>query len=138
MGLNQTLYSVGEGSGSQTVCAILSGMIERSVTVTLSTVQGTAQGEGNIWNPSSFKFKFIHYIYQPTDIDFDSMTVELEFQPESTTVCVAIPISEDLQLENNELFSVELDTTDQAVVLNPRVAQVAIIDNDSKLQTLPT
>ena len=136
MGLNQTLYSVGEGSGSQTVCAILSGMIERSVTVTLSTVQGTAQGEGNIWNPSLFKF--IHYIYQPTDIDFDSMTVELEFQPESTTVCVAIPISEDLQLENNELFSVELDTTDQAVVLNPRVAQVAIIDNDSKLQTLPT
>ena len=48
VGLNQTLYSIGEGSGSQTVCAILSGMIERTVTVTLSTVQGTAQGEGNI------------------------------------------------------------------------------------------
>ena len=48
VGLNQTLYSIGEGSGSQTVCAILSGMIERTVTVTLSTVQGTAQGEENI------------------------------------------------------------------------------------------
>ena len=45
VGLSQTLYSVGEENGSQTVCAILSGMTQRSVTVTLSTVQGTAQGE---------------------------------------------------------------------------------------------
>ena len=73
--------------------------------------------------------KFIHYIFWSTDIDFNSTTVELQFQPESTTVCVAIPISEDLRLENNEMFSVELDTTDQAVVLNPRVAIVTIIDN---------
>ena len=64
------------------------------------------------------------------------MTVELEFQPESTTACVAISITEDLRLENNEMFSVELNTTDQAVVLNPRMALVSIIDNDSKLQTL--
>ena len=48
MGLNQTLYSIEEESGSQTVCAVLSGMIQRIVTVMLSTVQGTAQGEGNI------------------------------------------------------------------------------------------
>ena len=82
--------------------------------------------------------KFIHYIFQLTDTDFDSTTVELEFQPGSTTACVAIPISEDLRLENNEMFLVELNTTDQAVVLNPRVALVSIIDNDSKLQTLPT
>ena len=45
VGLSQTSYSVGEGNGSQTVCAVLSGMTQRSVTVTLSTVQGTAQGE---------------------------------------------------------------------------------------------
>ena len=45
VGLSQTSYSVGEGSGSQTVCAVLSGMTQRSVTVTLSTVQGTAQGK---------------------------------------------------------------------------------------------
>ena len=134
VGLSQTLYSVGEENGSQTVCAILSGMTQRSVTVTLSTVQGTAQGE---WNTEiKVLSKFIHYIFQLTDTDFDSTTVELEFQPESTTACVAISISEDLRLENNEMFSVELNTTDQAVVLNPRMALVSIIDNDSKLQTL--
>ena len=44
VGLSQTSYSVGEGNGSQTVCAILSGMTQRSVIVTLSTVQETAQG----------------------------------------------------------------------------------------------
>ena len=45
VGLSQTSYSVGEGNGSQTVCAVLSGMTQRSVTVTLSTVEGTAQGK---------------------------------------------------------------------------------------------
>lgn len=44
MGLQQTSYSVGEGDGSQTVCAFLSGSTQREVIVSLSTQQGSAQG----------------------------------------------------------------------------------------------
>lgn len=44
MGLQQTSYSVGEGDGSQTVCAFLSGNTQREVIVSLSTQQGSAQG----------------------------------------------------------------------------------------------
>ena len=66
------------------------------------------------------------------DNDFTSTTIELEFQPMSTRVCGNISILEDSRLENSETFSVEVNTTDQAVVLNPMMAIVSIADNDSK------
>lgn len=47
MGLEQTSYSVGEGNGSLSVCAVLTGMAQRNVSVILSIVQGTAQGNFN-------------------------------------------------------------------------------------------
>ena len=54
----------------------------------------------------------------------------------STRVCGNISILEDSRLENSEMFSVEVNTTDQAVVLNPMMAIVSIADNDSKWITL--
>jgi len=45
VGLEQTSYTVGEGSGTLSVCAVLSGMAQRNVTVTLSTFQGIAQSK---------------------------------------------------------------------------------------------
>ena len=72
-------------------------------------------------------------VFQLTaDIDFTTTTIELLFQPMSTRVCGTISILEDPQLEDSETFSVELNTTDQAVVLNPSMAIVSITDNDSK------
>ena len=66
------------------------------------------------------------------DSDFISRMIQLEFQPGSTRDCGNISILEDSQLENSEMFSVELNTTDQDVVLNPSMARVSITDNDSK------
>ena len=39
-----SMYSVPEGDGSVRVCAVLTGMTERSVLVDLQTLDGTAQG----------------------------------------------------------------------------------------------
>lgn len=39
-----SVYSVLEGDGSVRVCAVLTGMTERSVLVDLQTLDGTAQG----------------------------------------------------------------------------------------------
>lgn len=47
VGLEQTSYSVGEGNGSLSVCAVLIGMAQRNVSLILSIVQGTAQGNFN-------------------------------------------------------------------------------------------
>ena len=45
VGFAQISYTVEEGSESQSVCAVLTGMAQRIVTVNLSTVEGIAQGE---------------------------------------------------------------------------------------------
>ena len=39
-----SVYSVPEGNGLVRVCAVLTGMTERSVLVDLQTIDGTAQG----------------------------------------------------------------------------------------------
>ena len=44
VGLQQTLYSVGEGNGSLSVCALLIGTAERNVVVSLLAISQTAQG----------------------------------------------------------------------------------------------
>ena len=46
--------------------------------------------------------------------------------------CTSISISDDPILENDELFSVVLNTTDQAVTLRPSTANITIEDDDGK------
>ena len=46
--------------------------------------------------------------------------------------CTSISISDDPILENDELFSVVLNTTDQAVTLRPSSANITIEDDDGK------
>ena len=46
--------------------------------------------------------------------------------------CTSISISDDPILENDEFFSVVLNTTDQAVTLRPSSANITIEDDDGK------
>ena len=45
--------------------------------------------------------------------------------------CVDISIHTDALDEVNEMFSVNLDTDDSSVILDPQSAQVTILDSDS-------
>jgi len=58
--------------------------------------------------------------------------MELTFLPGTAERCANISISNDTILEDDELFSVQLDTTDQAVTLSPSSADVTIGDDDGK------
>ena len=62
--------------------------------------------------------------------------MELTFLQGTSQQCANISISDDTVLENNEFFSVQLTTTDQAVTLSPRSATVTIGDDDSTLCSL--
>ena len=48
MGLQQSSYILSEGTPSVTVCAILSGEIEREVIVSTDTEDDSAMGEWNL------------------------------------------------------------------------------------------
>ena len=53
------------------------------------------------------------------------------FLPEGTiTQCVPISILDDTIFEQNEVFSLILETDSPVVVVDPDVATVTIIDND--------
>ena len=58
--------------------------------------------------------------------------MELTFLQGISQQCASISISDDSILENDELFSVQLTTTNQAVTLSPSSAIITIGDNDSR------
>ena len=62
VGLEQTSYTVGEGSGTLSVCAVLSGMAQRNVSVTLSTIQGIAQGKYTFLSKYWYMCELMHCI----------------------------------------------------------------------------
>ena len=64
---------------------------------------------------------------QPTPMD-------LTFLQGTTQQCASISISDDAVLENDELFSVQMTSTDPAVTLSPSAssATITIGDDDSK------
>ena len=57
---------------------------------------------------------------------------QLSFQPGESEQCTAINVTDDVILEDSETFSVQLNTTDQAVLFNSSSATVTILDNDSE------
>ena len=59
-------------------------------------------------------------------------SMELTIVAGADQQCTSISISDDPILESDELFSVELNTTDQAVTLHPSSANITIEDDDSE------
>ena len=64
--------------------------------------------------------------------DFTPILSVLTFQPSTTESCVNIPVSGDVALEDNEVFTVQLSTSDPSLLFSLSSANVTIVDNDSK------
>lgn len=65
--------------------------------------------------------------------DFNATIAQVVFQPDPDR-CVVIPILNDLVLEGDETFTVQLSTNETDIVmLGINNASVTIIDEDSKL-----
>ena len=67
-------------------------------------------------------------------MDFSNISLDLTFSPSSTTQTVMVPILNDAVPEDMlEYFSVVLMSTDPAVSLSPKIANITIVDdNDSR------
>ena len=112
VGFEQSSYSVVEGEGEVSVCAVLGAVAERRVTVQITTSGGTAE----------------------EDTDFTQTTTELTFEPGSSAhQCSAIAILDDTVLENEEQFTVHLLIPDPSTYVEggSGSAVVLIGDNDN-------
>lgn len=58
------------------------------------------------------------------------MLTSLRFSSSVSQQCINVSITDDAELENDEVFSVNVSTSDTAVSLNPASAMVTISDND--------
>ena len=71
-------------------------------------------------------------------MDFSNTSLSLTFSPSSTTQTVVVPILNDAVPEDMlEYFGLVLMSTDPAVSLNPKIANITILDDsDSKLSVV--
>ena len=67
-------------------------------------------------------------------MDFPNTSLDLTFSPSLTTQTVIVPILNDAVPEDMlEYFSLVLMSTDPAVSLNPKIANITVVDdNDGK------
>ena len=70
--------------------------------------------------------------------DYVTAVVDLSFGPTSLEDCTDISIINDVVFEQDEVFTVQLSTDDEQIMLSPRSASVTIQDNDGKNYTLLT
>ena len=109
IGIELPDYTVNEGNGIIEVCAVIvSGTLERTLTFTLSTQDGTATSPA----------------------DFSAVSADLTFDESTSRACVDIPVEDDDIVENPDVFTVEIRGGDPDVVFDPPSSTVTIIDND--------
>ena len=111
IGVQIPMYEVDEGNGTVEVCAILiSGTLERTVTFTLSTQDGSATS---------------------TDpLDFSAVLKNLTFDQMSSRQCLEIPIEDDDIVEEPERFTIVISEDDPDVDITTPTSVVTITDND--------
>ena len=125
----QLFYTVSEGDGQVEVCVILRGQTERDITVTVTTMSGTASGRQETLSIEVHKK---YYLLTISDADFSSLTAGLTFTQSldlNQTLCVNITILEDDILETSENFAVLVSSTDSSVATGSP-STVVITDND--------
>ena len=111
--LEQPLYSLSEGEGEVSVCAVLGAVTERRVRVQITTSGGTAR----------------------SSVDFDPTTANMTFEAASSThQCALISIVNDVIVEDAEQFGVRLVISDTTLYLaggeESGRADVSIVDDD--------
>ena len=111
IGFSEAVYVVSESAGDADICIDLIGVSQRSVVVTLSSIDPDSQ-----------------------DFQLPSVPTTLVLQSGQSQVCTPVSIINDAIVEGLESFTLELSTSDPAVDNNFRMtALLNIIDDDSKL-----
>ena len=133
IGIVKESYTVEERDLSLTVCIESRAELERNVNINISLVDGSAESEFSVFCVPA---KIICWIFNNTgDTDYNTApnTPSVVFTADEAMHCIDITIEVDGAVENSEMFSVMLSTTEERVNLLPALANITIIDNDSKL-----
>ena len=138
MSLNQSEYLVVEQELSVEVCASLSGPIERTVLVELTSSPVTATDPAGVEYiaslnlvPSLVKSPNSHL--PPLTPDYTRPDRTLTFTSD-TTHCVDVIISDENVLETTETFTITVSSSDPDVSLGAvSSANILIFNDDSKL-----
>ena len=81
---------------------------------------------------ASAEITFFSFIFTAEN-DFENAAAQLTFSPTTSEMCIVIAIVNDSILENDEEFTVQLQTADEAVILDPQ-SSVVIISNDDGMK----
>ena len=100
--------SVNEGDGVATFTISLSNASEFPITVDYATVDGTAVAGS----------------------DFTAASGSVTFAPGETSVTVDVPITDDLVVESDEAFSLDLSNVQGDALIGSGSAETAILDNE--------
>ena len=113
VGLTNTTFVVTEGDGVFVeVCArVFNGQLERNAVVTLQTMDDSAVSQG-------------------TELDYQSLTVQLTFTPNMTEICRNVILINDVFYEDPEQLTVRLTTVDPDVVFMPDEGTITILDKE--------
>ena len=111
IGVEVQSVTVNEGDGKAEICATkMSGNLLRTVTVILSTEDGTATSD------------------LPRDIT--AITPEVDLDMARSRACTDIRIEDDNIVEEDETFRVVVSSADSSVDIMPSTTVVTIVDND--------
>ena len=133
--LKQMSYSVSEGNGTVTVCSVVSNVTEQDFQVVISTQPDSAEGQlacstVQVSVPNGnclFSFFFTGFA------DFIPSQFTLIFESgKPRCQCVQIPIEDDSNYENSEMFHVILENVTSDVTITMGISTVIILDNDRK------
>ena len=70
--------------------------------------------------------------------DYSAIAEDLTFSASETRICRNVTSVEDDILEEDEAFLLTLTTSDNTVILRPREATVTILNDDSRLNVMPS
>ena len=129
MGFIRTQVNVNESAGQEDVCfRVRQRTLERSITVTVRTQDGQETCKPVVIS---------HRLFSDTTVptapgDYNSGTRTFTLNPQRLQDCYTVMPVNDNILENDEDFTMVLSTTEMRVIINPALATVTIIDDDSE------
>ena len=123
-----TSYTVTEGEDDFVqLMLVRSGDLSRATVVTVTTEDDSATGITKSTNLSHS-----HILPSPAGSDYMSTTVEVTFAAGSTRATVDVSIVDDTEIENSEMFTAVLSSSQSNAVIVDGTATVTILDNDGE------
>ena len=124
-----TSYTVTEGENETAVLSLVrSGDLSRATVVTVSPTPGTATGRAL----SSYVHTLFIYVFPflAASLDYTPTPISVTFTAGQTDTTVEVPIIDNSVVEDTEIFTAQLSTTNPNVMFGEDSASVTILDND--------